>query len=97
MDIIKTQQAPEAIGPYSQAVKAGTWVFCSGQIPLDPVSMSVVRDTITEQTQQVFVNLEAVLTAAGSSLKQVVKTTGDFGPDLGIGSPIDSGQSPMDN
>ena len=75
MDIIKTQQAPEAIGPYSQAVKAGTWVFCSGQIPLDPVSMTVARDTITEQTQQVFVNLEAVLKAADSSLKQVVKTT----------------------
>jgi 2-iminobutanoate/2-iminopropanoate deaminase len=75
MDIIKTQQAPEAIGPYSQAVKAGALVFCSGQIPLDPVSMTVVRDTITEQTQQVFVNLEAVLKAAGSSLQQVVKTT----------------------
>jgi 2-iminobutanoate/2-iminopropanoate deaminase len=75
MDIIKTQQAPEAIGPYSQAVKTGALVFCSGQIPLDPVSMTVVRDTITEQTQQVFVNLEAVLKAAGSSLQQVVKTT----------------------
>jgi len=75
MDIVKTQQAPEAIGPYSQAVKTGTLVFCSGQIPLDPVSMTVARDTITEQTQQVFLNLEAVLKAAGSSLQQVVKTT----------------------
>ena len=75
MEIIKTQQAPEAIGPYSQAIKAGNWVFCSGQIPLDPATMSLVGATVAEQTHQVFKNLKAVLQAAGSSLQQVVKTT----------------------
>ena len=75
MDIIKTQQAPEAIGPYSQAVKVGTWVFCSGQIPFDPKTMSLVGTTVADQTEQVFENLSAVLRAAGSSLRQVVKTT----------------------
>ena len=75
MDIIKTQQAPEAIGPYSQAIKAGNWVFCSGQIPLDPETMALVGATVAEQTHQVFKNLKAVLEAAGSSLQQVVKTT----------------------
>ena len=75
MDIIKTQQAPEAIGPYSQAIKAGNWVFCSGQIPLDPETMALVGATVAEQTHQVFKNLKAVLQAAGSSLQQVVKTT----------------------
>ncbi len=75
MDIIKTQQAPEAIGPYSQAVRVGTWVFCSGQIPFDPKTMSLVGTTVADQTEQVFENLTAVLRAAGSSLQQVVKTT----------------------
>jgi len=75
MDIIKTQQAPEAIGPYSQAVRVGTWVFCSGQIPFDPQTMSLVGTTVADQTEQVFENLAAVLRAAGSSLQQVVKTT----------------------
>lgn len=75
MNIIKTDKAPEAIGPYSQAIKAGTWVFCSGQIPLDPQTMTLVGATVADQTHQVVKNLQAVLEAAGSSLLQVVKTT----------------------
>jgi 2-iminobutanoate/2-iminopropanoate deaminase len=75
MEIIKTNQAPKAIGPYSQAVAAGNLVFCSGQIPLDPVTMTLVGDTVAEQTTQVLKNLAEVLNAAGSCLDKVVKTT----------------------
>jgi len=75
MDIIKTSGAPEAIGPYSQAVKAGDFVFCSGQIPLDPATMDLVGDTIAGQTSQVLSNLAEVLKAAGSGPDKVVKTT----------------------
>jgi 2-iminobutanoate/2-iminopropanoate deaminase len=75
MQIIKTPQAPEAIGPYSQAVTAGNLVFCSGQIPLDPATMKLIEGTVAEQTAQVFKNLSAVLKAAGSGLDKVVKTT----------------------
>jgi len=72
---IQTERAPQAIGPYSQAIKAGGFVFCSGQIPTDPATGQFVEGGIAEQTEQVLKNLSAVLEAAGSSLDRVVKTT----------------------
>lgn len=72
---IQTDNAPAAIGPYSQAIKAGGFVFVSGQIPTNPATGEFVAGGIAEQTEQVFKNLKAVLEAAGSSLDQVVKTT----------------------
>ena len=72
---IHTDHAPAAIGPYSQAIVTDGWVFCSGQIPLDPDTMELVGGTIDEQTDQVLRNLSEVLHAAGSSLQHVVKTT----------------------
>ena len=74
-EIIQTDNAPAAIGPYSQAIKAGGFVFVSGQIPTDPQTGQFVAGGITEQTQQVLNNLQAVLEASGSSLDKVVKTT----------------------
>ena len=73
--IIQSDQAPAAIGPYSQAIKWGNMVFTSGQIPLHPRSGQVVEGGIKAQTRQVLENLQAVLTAAGASLGNVVKTT----------------------
>jgi 2-iminobutanoate/2-iminopropanoate deaminase len=73
--IIQTPSAPAAIGPYSQAVVAGGFCFCSGQIAIDPATGAVVEGDVTAQTRQVLLNLAAVLEAAGSSLEQVVKTT----------------------
>lgn len=75
MDIIKTPSAPAAIGPYAQATRQGTFIFCSGQLALDPSSMQLVGTNAEQQTEQVLRNLSAVLTAAGSSLAAVVKTT----------------------
>tara|TARA_B100001167_G_scaffold51940_1_gene30120 strand:+ start:180 stop:569 length:390 start_codon:yes stop_codon:yes gene_type:complete len=72
---IHTDHAPAAIGPYSQAIVADGWVFCSGQIPLDPDTMELVEGTIDEQTDRALRNLSEVLQAAGSSLQHVVKTT----------------------
>ncbi len=74
-EIVRTDGAPRAIGPYSQAVRAGGLVFCSGQIPLDPATMTVVGGGVAEQTRRVLQNLGAVLDAAGASLGTVVKTT----------------------
>lgn len=74
-ETISTNNAPGAIGPYSQAIKAGDLVFCSGQIPIDPVTGEFVSDAVAEQTEQVLKNLDAVLRAAGTSLDNVVKTT----------------------
>ncbi len=74
-EIIVTEKAPAAIGPYSQAVRCGNLVFVSGQIPIDPATGQVVQGDIKSQTSQVIRNLEAVLAAAGSSLDKVVKTT----------------------
>ena len=71
---VQTNNAPAAIGPYSQAVVTGNLVFTSGQIPLDPETGMLVGTDIAEQTHRVCKNLEAVLTAAGSSLKNAVKT-----------------------
>lgn len=73
--IIATKSAPEAIGPYSQAIAAGGFVFASGQIPLDPQTGVLVAGNVAEQTEQVLRNLAAVLEAAGTSLDRVVKTT----------------------
>jgi 2-iminobutanoate/2-iminopropanoate deaminase len=74
-EVISTETAPGAIGPYSQAIKVGGMVFCSGQIPIDPATGEFVSDEIAGQTEQVFKNLAAVLSAAGCGLKDVVKTT----------------------
>jgi 2-iminobutanoate/2-iminopropanoate deaminase len=73
--IISVKEAPAAIGPYSQATRFGEFIFCSGQIPLDPVTGAVVEGGITEQTERVLQNCKALLTGAGSSLDKVLKTT----------------------
>jgi 2-iminobutanoate/2-iminopropanoate deaminase len=72
---VQTENAPAAIGPYSQAIKANGFVFVSGQIPIDPATGEFVDGGIREQTEQVLKNVSAVLQASGSSLDQVVKTT----------------------
>jgi 2-iminobutanoate/2-iminopropanoate deaminase len=73
--IVTTQGAPKAIGPYEQAIKVGDFIYASGQIPLDPSTGDLVEGNIAVQTRRVMENLKAVLTAAGSSLERVVKTT----------------------
>ncbi len=73
--IISTAEAPNAIGPYSQAVRAGATLYCAGQIPLDPKSGQIVAGDITAQTSQVMKNITAVLAAAGLTFEHVVKTT----------------------
>ncbi len=73
--IIVTRNAPQAIGPYSQAVVAGGFVFASGQIPIDPRTGELVEGDVAAQTEQVLRNLTAVLEAAGTGLERVVKTT----------------------
>jgi 2-iminobutanoate/2-iminopropanoate deaminase len=84
MKLIKAAGAPEAIGPYAQAIEVNGMVFCSGQIPINPASGNIEAVDAAGQTMQVLLNLRAVLEAAGSSLCQVVKTTvfladiGDF-------------------
>ena len=75
MQKIATEKAPAAIGPYSQAVVSGNLVYTSGQIALDPKTGSLVGENIAAQTEQVMKNLDALLTAAGSSLEKAVKTT----------------------
>jgi len=72
---VQTDKAPKAIGPYSQAIIAGDFVFCSGQIPIDPATGNIVEGSIEDQTRQVLKNLGAVLEAAGTSYDGVVKTT----------------------
>lgn len=74
-EIVSTDKAPPAVGPYSQAVKWGNFIFVSGQIPLDPSTGELTGDNIESQTIQVIKNLEAVLAAGGSSLEKIVKTT----------------------
>jgi reactive intermediate/imine deaminase len=73
--IVSTSAAPAAIGPYSQAVRAGNTLWLSGQIPLDPVTKELVQGDIEVQTRRVFDNIKAVLAAAGASFDGVVKTT----------------------
>jgi 2-iminobutanoate/2-iminopropanoate deaminase len=83
-ELVASKDAPQAIGPYSQAIKAAGLVFCSGQIALDPASGAVAAGDVAQQTKRVLDNLAAVLAAAGSGLERVVKTTvflkniGDF-------------------
>ncbi|MBP3867733.1 MAG: RidA family protein [Solobacterium sp.] len=83
---IATSNAPAAVGPYSQALKVGPFVFASGQIPLDPATGTIKGETAVDQAEQAFTNIEAVLKEAGLSMKDVVKTTvfltdlNDFGP-----------------
>jgi len=74
-EIVQTDTAPKAIGPYSQAIKAGGFLFVSGQIPIDPTSGQFVSGGIAEQTEQVMKNLSALLESAGSGLERVVKAT----------------------
>ena len=82
--VIATQSAPQAIGPYSQGIKAGNTVWISGQIPLDPISMALVKGDIAAQAEQVFTNLAAIAEAAGGTLNNTVKVNisltdlGDF-------------------
>lgn len=75
MRTVHTQDAPAAIGPYSQAVVAGGLIFCSGQIAMDPSTGTLIDGDVAQQTRQVLANLDAVLRAAGSSLERVVKCT----------------------
>jgi 2-iminobutanoate/2-iminopropanoate deaminase len=75
MQIIATADAPKAIGPYSQGIVMNGFLFTAGQIALDPATMEVVAGGITEQTERVFLNLQQVLSAAGLTFSQVVKTT----------------------
>ena len=83
-DVVATKEAPQAIGPYSQAIKTGGFLFSSGQIAIDPATGNVIEGDVAAQTDRVMKNLAAVLAAAGSSLNKVVKTTvflksmGDF-------------------
>jgi len=73
-EIISTDKAPAAIGPYSQAVKAGNLIFTSGQIPIDPATNTIVEGGIEVQTERVMENVKALLEASGTSLDKVVKT-----------------------
>ena len=74
-EIINSSSAPAAIGPYSQAVRVGDTVYCSGQIPIDPANGTLVMGSVEEQTSQVLDNLQAVLSAAGLSMSDVVRCT----------------------
>ena len=75
MEIIATEKAPAALGPYSQAIRANGMIYCSGQIPISPATGAIEAQTIEEQTTQAITNLKNVLEKAGSSLAKVVKTT----------------------
>ena len=75
MEIIATEKAPAALGPYSQAIRANGMIYCSGQIPINPATGTIEAKTIEEQTAQSISNLRNVLEKAGSSLAKVVKTT----------------------
>lgn len=75
MKALHTDKAPKAVGPYSQAIKAGGFVFCSGQLPIDPVTGSFPEGGISEQTRQSILNVQAILKEADLKLKDVVKTT----------------------
>lgn len=83
-EVIATKDAPQAIGPYSQAIKANGFVFVSGQVSIDPATQQVINGDVTAQTERVLKNLSAILQAAGTSLEKVVRSTvflknmGDF-------------------
>ncbi|RME92421.1 MAG: RidA family protein [Verrucomicrobia bacterium] len=74
-EVVATPAAPAAVGPYSQAIRAGGFVFCAGQIPLDPATGALVEGDVAAQTERVLENLKAVLEAAGTGMDRVVKTT----------------------
>ena len=74
-EVIQTESAPRAVGPYSQAIRAGAYVFTAGQVAIDPTTNQFIGGDVTQQTRQVLSNLRAVLEAAGSGLDRVVKTT----------------------
>jgi 2-iminobutanoate/2-iminopropanoate deaminase len=74
-EIVSTQHAPKAIGPYSQAVKSNGFIFTSGQIPIDPVTQQVIAGDVAAQTERVLRNLSEVLEASGSGIAKVVRTT----------------------
>jgi 2-iminobutanoate/2-iminopropanoate deaminase len=84
--VIKTKDGPQAIGPYSQAIRANGFVFVSGQVAIDPATQQVIAGEVAAQTERVMKNLSAILKAAGSGLEKVVRSTvflknmGDFGP-----------------
>lgn len=98
--VIHTTEAPEAVGPYSQATVAGEFVFCSGQVALDPASGELIDGSIAEQTGRCLQSLKAVLSAAGSSLDKVVKVTafltdmGDFAEFNGAYEEFFPGEAP---
>ena len=75
MDILSAPSAPAAVGPYSHAVRAGSLLFCSGQVALHPETGAMIGDDVEAQTRQVFTNIRAVLATAGAGLSDVVKTT----------------------
>lgn len=75
LQVVSTEKAPKAVGPYSQAIVANGFVFASGQIPIDPQNGSILDGPVAEQTRQVLKNLQEVLKCAGSDLSKVVKTT----------------------
>jgi 2-iminobutanoate/2-iminopropanoate deaminase len=83
-EVVATKDAPQAIGPYSQAIKANGFIFTSGQIAFDPATNQIIQGDVAAQTERVLKNLEAILKAAGSGLERVVRTTvflknmGDF-------------------
>ena len=83
-EVVSTPDAPQAIGPYSQAIRANGWVFASGQVAIDPATQQVIEGDVAAQTGRVMKNLSAILAAAGSRLEDVVRTTvflknmGDF-------------------
>ena len=83
-DVIATKDAPQAIGPYSQGIRANGFVFVSGQIPTDPATQQLISGDVAAQTERALRNIEAILAAAGSSMERAVKTTvflksmGDF-------------------
>ena len=81
-EVIATENAPRAIGPYSQAIRANGFIFVSGQIPIDPATQKIVEGGVAQQTERVISNLEAILKAAGSSLDKVVRT-GVYLKDMG--------------
>jgi 2-iminobutanoate/2-iminopropanoate deaminase len=81
-EVISTPNAPQAIGPYSQAIRANGFIFVSGQIPVNPETQQIVEGGVAKQTEQVITNLEAILKAAGSGLDKVVRT-GVYLKDMG--------------
>ena len=98
---VRTQGAPQAIGPYSQAVKSGGLLFASGQVALDPATGSIVTGGIVEQTERVMKNIAAVLEASGTSFDKVIKSTvflkdmGDFAKMNALSITIASASRPM--